>query len=77
DWAVITQYIQVLKPLKEATSRLKGRGASSQFGAIHEVIPTFKVILKAYENLSEQYGSVDFNEADAPEDHLVISVQAG
>ncbi|KAF2188162.1 hypothetical protein K469DRAFT_567365, partial [Zopfia rhizophila CBS 207.26] len=66
-----------LKPLKEATLRLKGRGASGRFGAIYKVILTFKAILKAYENLSEQYGSVDFNKADALEDHLVINVQAG
>jgi hypothetical protein len=26
DWAVITEYIDVLKPLKLATKRLKGRG---------------------------------------------------
>ncbi|KAF2179543.1 hypothetical protein K469DRAFT_460461, partial [Zopfia rhizophila CBS 207.26] len=56
-----------LKPLKEATLRLKGRGASGRFSVIHKVIPTFKAILKAYENLFEQYGSVDFNKADAPE----------
>ncbi|KAF2190347.1 hypothetical protein K469DRAFT_484498, partial [Zopfia rhizophila CBS 207.26] len=65
--AVITQYIQVLKPLKEATSRLKGRGASDRFSAIHKIIPTFKAILKAYKSLSKQYTSVNFNEADAPE----------
>jgi len=77
DWAVITQYIQVLKPLKEATSRLEGRGTSGRFGIIHEIIPTFEAILKAYESLSEQYTSINFNEADALEDHLVINVRAG
>ncbi|PVH90491.1 hypothetical protein DM02DRAFT_480048, partial [Periconia macrospinosa] len=61
DWAVITQYIQVLQPLKEATLRLEGRGASGRFGAIHEVIPTFEAILQAYEHLSEQYSFVNFN----------------
>ncbi|KAF2192860.1 hypothetical protein K469DRAFT_552699, partial [Zopfia rhizophila CBS 207.26] len=44
-----------------------------QFSVIYKVILTFKVILKAYENLSEQYGSVDFNKADALKDHLVIN----
>lgn len=67
----------MLKPLKEATSRLEGRGASGRFGAIHEIIPTFEAILKAYESLSEQYTSVDFNYADAPEDYLAINVRAG
>ncbi|PVH91064.1 hypothetical protein DM02DRAFT_476686, partial [Periconia macrospinosa] len=55
---------------------LEGRGASGRFGAIHEIIPTFEAILKAYENLSKQYNFVNFNEADAPEDHLVINVRA-
>ncbi|KAF2191842.1 hypothetical protein K469DRAFT_804856, partial [Zopfia rhizophila CBS 207.26] len=48
-----------LKPLKEATSRLKSREASSRFSAIYK------------------YGSVEFNKADALEDHLVINVRAG
>jgi hypothetical protein len=26
DWQVVTEYIDVLKPLKECTKRLKGRG---------------------------------------------------
>lgn len=76
DWAVITQYIEVLKPLKEATSRLEGRRKSGRFGAIHEVIPTFEYLLNHYEELAQQYDSVDYNEADSPEDHLGINVRA-
>ncbi len=64
----------MLKPLKEATSRLEGRGTSGRFGTIHEIIPTFEAILKAYESLSKQYASINFNEADVPEDYLVINV---
>ncbi|KAF2176476.1 hypothetical protein K469DRAFT_480920, partial [Zopfia rhizophila CBS 207.26] len=56
-----------LTPLKEATARLEGRGASGWFGVIHEIILTFEAILQAYEHLSEQFSSVDFNESDAPE----------
>ena len=39
DWQVIVDYLQVLKPLKLASERLEGRGKSSRFGAIYEVIP--------------------------------------
>jgi hypothetical protein len=34
DWAVITEYMDVLKPLKTATERLEGRGKSGGFGSI-------------------------------------------
>jgi hypothetical protein len=39
DWVVVTEYIDVLKPLKSATKRLEGRGKSRHFGAIAEIIP--------------------------------------
>ncbi|KAG9377839.1 Dimer-Tnp-hAT domain containing protein [Pyrenophora tritici-repentis] len=45
DWAVITQYISVLEPLKEATKRLEARGKAGRFGAIYEVIPVFEAVL--------------------------------
>jgi hypothetical protein len=45
DWAVITQYISVLEPLKEATKRLEARGKAGRFGAIYEVIPVLKLYL--------------------------------
>jgi hypothetical protein len=45
DWAVITQYISVLEPLKAATERLEARGKVGRFGAIYEVIPVFKALL--------------------------------
>jgi hypothetical protein len=50
DWAVVTDYIAVLKPLKAATKRLEGRGASGAYGAVAEVILVFEYILKEYEN---------------------------
>jgi hypothetical protein len=45
DWAVITDYIEILKPLKTATKRLEGH----TFGAIAEIIPVFKVLLNNFE----------------------------
>jgi hypothetical protein len=49
DWGVITEYLDVLKPLKLATKRLEGRGKGGQYGAIYEVIPVFEYILAYYE----------------------------
>ena len=50
DWAVVTDYIAILRPLKAATKRLEGRGASSAYGAVAEVILVFKYILKEYKD---------------------------
>jgi hypothetical protein len=53
DWAVITEYIAVLKPLKEATRSLEARGTSGSFGAIYEVYPVYEAVVKAYETALE------------------------
>jgi hypothetical protein len=45
DWAVITEYIHVLAPLKTAIKRLKGHGKSGAFGLIAEIILVFEVLL--------------------------------
>jgi hypothetical protein len=34
DWVVITEYMDVLKPLKTATERLERHGKSGGFGSI-------------------------------------------
>jgi hypothetical protein len=52
DWAVITDYVDVLRPLKIATQRLEGRSRkgdcklNGRFGAIYEVIPTFEQLIQ-------------------------------
>jgi hypothetical protein len=77
DWAVVTEYIDVLKPLKSATKRLEGRGKSGRFGAIAEIIPVFEYILSYYEQRVKVYESVDYNAHDeAPEDHLATNLRA-
>jgi hypothetical protein len=43
--AAITEYIEMLKPLKAATKRLEGRSQSERFGAIAEIIPVSESIL--------------------------------
>jgi hypothetical protein len=39
----------VLKPLKEATKRLKARGKRESFRAIYKVILGFEYVIRAYE----------------------------
>ncbi|KAG9375519.1 hypothetical protein A1F94_013910 [Pyrenophora tritici-repentis] len=41
DWAVITEYMAILQPLKFATDRLRPRQVCG-FGALYEVIPVFE-----------------------------------
>ncbi|KAI2484851.1 Dimer-Tnp-hAT domain containing protein [Pyrenophora tritici-repentis] len=77
DWAVITEYIDVLKPLKTATERLEGRGKSGGFGSIAEVILVFEYLLSYYEQRVNSYAAVDYNaHPEAPEDHLATNLRA-
>jgi hypothetical protein len=50
DWQVITEYIDVLRPLKQATKQLKGRGINSAFRAVAEIILVFKYLLRIYKD---------------------------
>lgn len=77
DWAIVTEYIDVLKPLKSATKRLEGRGRSGRYGSIADIIPVFEYILTYYEQRVKSYEAVDYNAHDeAPEDHLAINLKA-
>jgi hypothetical protein len=77
DWAVVTEYMDVLKPLKAATKRPEGRGKSGRFGAIAEIIPVFEYILNYYEQRIQVYEAVNYNaHNEAPEDHLAINLPA-
>jgi hypothetical protein len=77
DWAFVTEYLDVLRPLKLATKRLEGRGKSGRSGAIAEVIPVFDYILTYYEQRVKGYEAVDYNaHNEAPEDHLAINLRA-
>jgi hypothetical protein len=72
---VITEYIAVLQPLKFATKRLEGRGKGGRFGAIYEIIPVFEYLLARFKELVLPFEDVDYEQLDAPEDHLAINVQ--
>lgn len=77
DWAVVTEYMDALKPLKAATKRLEGRSNDGGFGAIAEIIPVFEYILSYYEQRVKAYEAVDYNaHNEAPEDHLAINLRA-
>jgi hypothetical protein len=74
----------VLKPLKSATKRLKGRGKDADgrvgggcYGAVAEVILVFKYILTYYEQRVKAYESVNYNaHNEAPGDYLPINLRA-
>jgi hypothetical protein len=74
--AVITDYIEVFKPLKAATKRLEGRGKGGRFGAIYEVIPVFEFLMAEIEQRLRQYEKVDYKQRNAPKDHLAINLRA-
>ena len=76
DWAVVTEYIEALRPLKEATKRLEARGKTGGFGALYEVIPVYEYILSTYEAIITTYDSVDYSPNSAPKDYLPINLRA-
>lgn len=76
DWAVIAEYTEVLKPLKQATKQLEGRGKSGQFGALYSVIPVFETLLHELEQRVKLYNHVNYEQINAPEDHLPINLRA-
>jgi hypothetical protein len=77
DWAVITEYIDLLRPPKEATKHFEGRGKSGKYGAIFEGIPVFEYLFSELESRFNPYEHIDFNaHREAPEDHVAINVRA-
>jgi hypothetical protein len=92
DWALVTEYIDVLKPRKAATKCLEGRGKTDddavakrleahslagRFGAIAEIILVFEYVLNYYKQCVELYEAVNYNAHNKdPEDHLAIYLRA-
>jgi hypothetical protein len=77
DWAVVTEYIDLLKPPKASTERLEGRSKAGKYGTIYEIIPVFEYLLGALESRYRQYEHVNFDaHHEAPEDHLAINLKA-
>jgi hypothetical protein len=76
DWVVVTDYIEVLKPPKDATACLEGCGNAKSFGAIYEILPTFESILGIHESIAETYTAVNYHAENAPEDHIAVNIRA-
>lgn len=50
DWQVVTEYMNVLRPLKKCTKRLEGCGDQGNFGPTAEIIPVFGYLLGVLES---------------------------
>jgi hypothetical protein len=74
DWATINEYITLLGLFAEATRLLEGSGGQGRHGAIWEVLITFEWLLDQLEVQKDRLKDVDYNNPDAPEDHLVTNV---
>lgn len=55
DWAVIAEYLAILRPLKIATKRLEGRPEEGKYGAIWEVLLTMEWLRKHLEESKMQH----------------------
>jgi hypothetical protein len=78
----------VLRPLKECTKRLEGRGGRlkpgekepksiGRFGSIAEIILVFEHLLTVLESRLQGYENVAHDvHPEAPEDHLLINLRA-
>ena len=50
DWADLSQFLEVLQPLKFATKRLEGNATIGSHGALWEVIITMDFLLEKLED---------------------------
>jgi hypothetical protein len=72
---VVTEYIDLLAPLKKASERLEGHGKLGKYSAIYKVIPVFEYLLGELETRYKQYSNVNFKAyPKAPKDHLAINL---
>jgi len=76
DWATIVEYKHLLTPFEDATAFMEGRGEAGIHGAIWEVIPTFDWPPNRLQELRDQLREVNYESDDAPEDHLLINLNA-
>lgn len=80
DWHVITKYVEILQPLKDATKLLEARGSSGKHGSISEVLPTFEWLLHHFEELKSRLKDAtlqNYPDQEHMEDHFEINVTAG
>jgi len=80
DWQIINDYIDILRPISEATGLLEGRGKAGRHSAIWEVIPTFDWLLKVFEERKDRLTEAtleDYPTQEAMEDHAKININLG
>lgn len=87
NWQVVTEYMDVLSPLKECTLYLEGRGKvkdegknsskRGSFDAIVEIIPVFEYLFGVLESRLQTYNDVVHDARnEALKDHLAINLRA-
>jgi len=53
DWTTVTELINILKPLEQATMRLQGHGSGSSYESSWQVIPVTEKLLAHFETIRE------------------------
>ncbi|THX67806.1 hypothetical protein D6D08_06550 [Aureobasidium pullulans] len=59
DWALLTQYYEILEPVWQFTQRLEGRGTGASHGVVWQVIPAMERLFSHFEKLKNQYTIVE------------------
>ncbi|KAH6613013.1 hypothetical protein C7974DRAFT_284371, partial [Boeremia exigua] len=67
DCAVITEYIEVSKPLKSATDGLQDCGKVGTHGALYEIMTVFEIVIADFPVRIRPFTAVQFHLAEAPE----------
>jgi len=71
--------MEILSPLKEATSLVEGRGKAGKHGVIWEVIPMFNWLLRVFKEKKDCVTKAiteDYLNQEAIEDHFIINLNA-
>ena len=69
--------MEILSPLKEATSLVEGRGKASKHGVIQEVIPTFNWLLKVFKEKKNYVSKAiieDYPNQEAIKNYFIINI---
>lgn len=59
DWALLTQYYEILEPVWQFTQRLEGRGTGASHEVVWQVIPAMERLFSHSEKLKNQYTIVE------------------
>ena len=76
---IINKYIEILSPLKKATSLVEGKGKANKYSMIWEVIPTFNQLLRVFKEKKDRVTEAiieDYPNQEAIEDYFIINLNA-